>query len=238
MKISEIIRESVNTPIQMEEELVAYIKENCQPWLQQTNNGMLRVYRGTPRGVDNKPFIRQIRTDRVPFDSSMDYHNFFNKLIDIIDPRKMAPRRHNAAFVTSRQREANYYGNPYVFMPIGEFSFVWSPAFRDWHAIESWAHEMSRWDEYEKILKQDIVDKLPHDKKITDKLEYSVPPMSWVDKNKIKQNILTTDLHAAINSGNEIMIKASAGLYVPIDVYTRIQPKLHTKKKLDNHKII
>lgn len=237
MKIFEVVNKPLTDPsIFTEEGLVTYIKENCQPWLQQTNNGKLKVYRGTKRGNGKDPFIHPIRDDRVPSTSSKEYTEFFNYLIDIVDPQNLAPRRHNAAFVNSREEVADAYGKSYVFIPIGNFSFVWSPILFDWYDMEDCGN-------VEFILKSDVIAKLLYKDNTGTELERFAhghcPLPKWVNKNKVKKNILTKNLPAAIESGHEIMIKAKAGLYIPPSLYEKIQPKLETNNinegKYDPH---
>jgi hypothetical protein len=107
-----------------------FIRENARPWLEASNNGHWVVYRGI-RGQNDSVFTRPIRADRKPVDTPEDRHRAFNAVIASIGG---VANRSNSAFVTHDANFAGNYGDPYVFMPLGDFHYTWSPVYRDWTA--------------------------------------------------------------------------------------------------------
>lgn len=111
-----------------DERLADYIYEQAQPWMLSTDTGQLRVYRGVSRGYD-PVFTAPVRQDRLPTDTPEDKHRAFNAIIAAAGGRA---NRSNAAFVSGDKGFASGYGDVYVFIPLGQFHFTWSPLYRDW----------------------------------------------------------------------------------------------------------
>ena len=84
--------------------LVKFIQEHCQPWLSQTNNGEGYVYRGT-KSVVREPnelaFIKNVRPDRKPKDSTPEQNEMFN---DIMYKRIKAESQGYVGFYDKKQR--------------------------------------------------------------------------------------------------------------------------------------
>lgn len=117
--------------IKKAKELVAFIKQNCKMYLQQ-GLGNRVFYRGTrnaPKEKNHVAFVRKVRSDRKPRDSSVLLHNAFNTLIGLAG--KVANRT-NSVFATSSTHAALEYGPMYVILPIGNFHYTWSTEWDDW----------------------------------------------------------------------------------------------------------
>ncbi len=111
-----------------DERLADYIYEQAQPWMLSTDTGQLRVYRGVG-GKFHPVFTAPIRTDRKPMDTPEHKHQGFNAIIAAAGGRA---NRSNAAFVSGDPKFASAYGEVYVFIPLGNFHYTWSPLYRDW----------------------------------------------------------------------------------------------------------
>jgi hypothetical protein len=110
-----------------------FLKEHCQSWLSQTNNGYLTVYRGLKglgEEADNLAFIKDVRLDRKPKDTAPSLHNLFN---DLIAKAGKVANRSNSMFVTGSPSRAKEYGKLFVIFPIGNFNYTWSYEYEDWY---------------------------------------------------------------------------------------------------------
>lgn len=129
MKVFEILSENKpNSPF-ADIGLVEYIRRNCQPWLKATENGKYQLFRGFRRIDDEVAFVRKVRNDRQPLDSSIDDHNAFNEMIKVCG--KVA-NRSNSVFTTSDPNWARMYGVVYNIMAVGNFHYTWHTDFDDW----------------------------------------------------------------------------------------------------------
>lgn len=187
------------------EELVTFIKDQCQPWLNQTNNGKIHVFRGihkskahgtsyVPGVPDNShAFIKHIGTNR-PARGSTDLRILYTKLLKSCGA---VSTRENSVSVTSNISNASTFGTPYVFIPIGDFNFTWSTILSDWGAGTDIDGNSIR----NELLSgsKDIIMRF---------------------KNSIQHD--DNSLPEAINSRNEIAIHAKSGLYVKPHVYLNL----------------
>ena len=114
----------------MAQQVVAYMRANAKPWLAQTKNGALMVYRGIEDdSITAHAFTQNIRQDRRPKDTDKQRHQAFNKVIAAAGG---VANRSNAAFVSGDKPTAESYGRPFVFVPVGDFRYTWSPEYADW----------------------------------------------------------------------------------------------------------
>lgn len=115
------------------QELEAFVKKNCQPWLSQVSDRVGPVYRGFRvkryRPVNARAFTKRVRKRRNPLHSDRPMHNKFNNAIKKCG---LKANRTNSVFVTSDFATAERYGKPYVVMPIGHFNYTWSERVNDW----------------------------------------------------------------------------------------------------------
>lgn len=228
---------------QLAEKTAEYIKKNCQPWLTQTNNGKLVVYRGV--AAYGYAFVKAIRKNRIPLDSSPGLSKAMNSLIQhAIGPN--AAMRNNSAFVSGSREVADYYthNGSHIFIPVGDFRFTWSPKIKDWYNALSTdgATPKNEADNllpyifypqvihYYKTLMQQAEDSWIFDAMANDGLfDNSIPPR-YINHSKIKKLIRADNLKAAIKSNNEIMISAAAGVYIEPEFYNKVLPLLATTK--------
>jgi hypothetical protein len=190
------------------EELLQYIKENCQQWLKHTANGQHKVYRGigyesiktgTPvpgKFPADEVFVKPIRTDRRALGNKF-YREIYNTLLSDLGAKA---RRENSVPVTSDRDQADQFGMPYVFMPVGPFSYTWSPAILDWGSFDLVDPDdfedfrestlSKEWQEWEDIVYQ-----------------YIKPTVKFDDWS-------SGALIEAIQSDCEIFMAAQGGLYI------------------------
>ena len=137
MRASEFINEGVIDQYYEENKQVVLgaIKSKCRPYLQaiRGNMSMHRLWRGT-RDHDHGVMIAdglweyKVRTDRPPVDTDRRVHS----IIDNVFLEQFGHRyRSNAAFAVGDRIAAGEYGHGYLFIPIGNFDFLWSPVYPD-----------------------------------------------------------------------------------------------------------
>ena len=107
-----------------------------------------------------------------------------------------APFR-NAIFVSGDFNSAGYFGRVYSIFPIGEFKFLWSPRIDDLN----FAHH-------------DLLDGLFADRTIP---PTKVQRAQGLIKALRNVDYRTTDLKAAADSGNEIMIRCKEYYALPLE---------------------
>lgn len=137
------------------EDFAAIIKSKCGPWLSRYGFTGVPLYRGIEGSGDNL-FIRPVRQDRKPRNSSIENHNL---LIDFIE--RMAKKagvesgvanRHNSAFCYSANSagSANKYagnGEAYYYLPVGEFRTTYIIGVHDLFPIISMLRDRASDDE-------------------------------------------------------------------------------------------
>jgi hypothetical protein len=209
MRIHDILREDTQVP--QEPDLLAdFIKQNAQPWLSQTDQGYLIVYRGLksqlsmyggPLPRDRKiAFVKPIRTDRQTLNTSPASTAAFNAMIGSVSG---IANRNNSAFVSSDPKVAEFYGRVFVFIPLGDFHYTWSPKYADWYQEFTWIY----------------INRLRLDNSST---QDTSKPQHY-DPEKVSKIIkVDQGLREAIKSQNEIMIQAASGLYIEEQYYLGI----------------
>lgn len=179
------------------QQTVDHIKTHAQPWMALTGNGQnFKVFRGVlkPPGREMLSFVVPVRQDRVPKDTKLKKHQRFNAVIAAAGG---TANRSNSAFVTSAITTANFYGRAYVYIPLGDFTYTFSPYYRDW--TEDFDNE--------------DLDGLMVKPKSGQSLN-PADPASY-DRKKVTSKIrVDTEIERAIKNGLEIMIKSDQGLYV------------------------
>lgn len=144
MKIDEVINnekeqpDSRYDPVPLEiEDVAKFARENCQPWLSQTDEGHYVVYRGFGRLFTTKPrehiaFVKDVRTNRRPMNTPSNLHERFDSVI--AEAGRIA-NRSNSVFVVGSESVAKAYGGDsgtYVILPVGQFHYTWAVGVRDW----------------------------------------------------------------------------------------------------------
>lgn len=109
-------------------QLIETIKTDCKPWLQETNDGALKVYRGVPKTLDIVT-KRRVRRRRRPRDSAPEWHKLFNGLIK---EKGLVANRTNSIFVSGEPEQVYEYGEVFVILPVGNFNYTWHKEIDDW----------------------------------------------------------------------------------------------------------
>jgi hypothetical protein len=116
--------------------IVEIIKNECQPWLR-TIKPIINTGKTFIRYVKPSEPIKKItpRTDRYPKNSSQELHDIFDNGLKKIFGWKP---RSEGVFVYPIHKLSNISGpRAYLFYPIGEFKYIWSPKIRDLYNIQT-----------------------------------------------------------------------------------------------------
>lgn len=192
-------------------ELANLIKKDCKPWLKESQNGVLTVY----RGLRHNPFpggrsyaIATVNQNRKPMDSPVFVHEFYNQSIREAGKRA---NRSNSTFtlgsLTTLKNNPDTFGDFSEFvvaMPVGKFNYTWTTAFKDGYEF------------YEKVLSEYgvyAVDGDGHYFNLPKKLETKIRD-SWRGDDG--------SLSKAINSRREIMIASKQVLYIKPTLYKKV----------------
>lgn len=153
--------------------------EQCRPWLNETNNGSLIVYRGIKERFEKSVAKKRVRKNRRPLDSTIEWHKLFNLLIK---EKGLTANRSNSISVVSDQHEASAYGNEYVVIPIGDFYYTWHEDVDDWYVY---------WQDKQKDLSKFLGGNLPRD--LEKQVRHYVK--RWVDNSDAGKWYLNTIQH-------------------------------------------
>lgn len=131
--------ENFNSIINFESEILPILKEKCKPFLDELIDlnkkseaailSEIRIlYRGSKKNFD-EPIIKiKPRKDRKPLTT--------NKMIsDLVDEYSLEEFgwkfRSNGVFTTFDKPTSSVYGNPYIFIPIGDYKYAYNPKISD-----------------------------------------------------------------------------------------------------------
>lgn len=196
------------------------VKKNCKPWLKKAGGFENLAFRGLKNPIDETFFKKSIRKNRNPRDSKKIVHSMWNK---IIKNAGLTANRSNSAFVTGNIYDAGYYGDIYLFFPIGNFKYTWSPLFRDWNYdlhpaqvdLISFFKKIKNITNLspEEIMEKYNINYNTMSKSIHDiDLQILYPFYEDILQNNLKGN--DNSLKEALNSGKEIMIYADSAYYL------------------------
>lgn len=108
------------------DKMLTMVEKDCQPFLKQANN---LFFRGTKHKMKDD-YINKMtaRKDRKPLDSPMTIH----KESDKIFKEKFGWKARSEGVFASTSYHVGSYGKVWMFFPIGNFKYVWSPTVTDW----------------------------------------------------------------------------------------------------------
>ena len=112
-------------------EIIQKIRYDCRPFLKKLGNEHVRLlYRGSHHRLPSYHNIKKFipRKHRMPSDMNKRDHDMFNK--SFYKKFGWKPRS-EGVFCTGNEATASGYGDAYIFFPIGDFEFLWSPKIRD-----------------------------------------------------------------------------------------------------------
>jgi hypothetical protein len=118
MGFKQFVNEANYTEYTNFDEMVAMIKKDCKPFLKHKT----QIWRGMPQ-LSNLPNMgkRDVRKHRKPLDSSKTEDILINTFLK----KHNLPLRSESMFATSRLKNTQIYGKPYLVFPIGNFRFVY-----------------------------------------------------------------------------------------------------------------
>jgi len=192
------------------------IKNECQPWLRETQNLSVTAYRGLKKaGMDldrNGYRVASIRQDRKPSDTPLAVHEYYNETIQ--KAGKVA-NRSNSLFVTSNKSALLYdpdmfgdFNEVVVTIPMGEFNYTWSTLFKDaFHYYEKNAR-----------LYFNIMDNT-----------FS-PPSGLTDKLVNSWQGDDGTLMRGLRSLGEVMIHAEEAFYIKRQLYAKVKKVLREQE--------
>ena len=118
--------------MEMGRRIADFIKKNAKPWLSQVNPATFVLYRGLDYSI--KPaFLQSSPKNRKPVDTSRSHHQMYNAMIAAVGGKA---NRSNSIFGTRDFEVALSYGTPYVIIPLGKFSYTYSPQWKDWTFVK------------------------------------------------------------------------------------------------------
>ena len=107
--------------------IIARLKIDCKKFLQETDG--IPVYRGVikrlPHGMSRK--TSHIEAGRKPRDATPEIHDYLNNLFK----KKFGWPVRNGVFVSGNWSQVESYGDAYIFFPIGDYEYAWSPGVDD-----------------------------------------------------------------------------------------------------------
>lgn len=110
-------------------EIAGILKRDCKFYFKESRNANGFLYRASRKRVPTGVLEVKTRKDRRPLDTPQELHEIWNKEFK----KKFGwNARSEGAFATSLKNLAEgFFGNVYLFFPIGRFKYVWSPAVDD-----------------------------------------------------------------------------------------------------------
>jgi len=189
---------------------VEQIKRDCQPFLQQVNNQPFNKF-ALYRGIHNteEPFVtKEVRLkNRKPSDTSLTMH----QIIQGYFKKTYGEAYRSAMFTTGDRSTADEYGTLYKIFPIGDFTFLWSKEIEDLYSIL---------DEY------DLGGAVEFHK---DEDPAGFKEVVNNFKNEVLTTYQTSELHTAILSRHEIMIRVPKYYAMREDYITYAHMKAYTE---------
>ena len=111
--------------------IIKILQNDCKIYLDLLSKNSKLLFKGTNHVedfIDDGIYLKNVRKDRKPKDTSNDINKhiselFINKFNESV--------REIGTFVTKNPGVAKDYGNPYIFIPIGEFNYYHNPKVDD-----------------------------------------------------------------------------------------------------------
>ena len=221
MKICEIVLEDSVNPAQVDfdahEEIRNIIMRDCQPYLTAVGENLKSALsRPMWRGIQpsdsvsvkltEKYFtISPIRKDRMPMDTPGSIHSYIDSWFN----RRMGiPFRSHSMFCTGRKIHAQAYGKAYIVIPIGNFSFCWSPLVEDmYESLRYYVNDLAKEDEDPWVPSNSIA-------RIKYYMDSEDDVAGFLEDSDYRFN---ENLDKAIDSGHEIMIACNEAIIINPD---------------------
>jgi len=200
--------------------IIDLLSKKCMPFVNmfRKENCDRLLYRGRKSPIFPWRAMKSNIADRLPKDTPKNIHDMLNVMFQ----KKFGWKCRNGVFASSDINMVNDYGDPYVFVPIGRFKFVWSNKIDDlWSTIEHSEYAFFPGEE-EGMLRDQYEFEYSEGKSGKWEGKVWVPDESWEDfidifqtsKKAYYKDILSgymdDDLKYAMNKGNEIMFNCDS----------------------------
>ena len=146
------------------------LRVDCGKFLKEIRygrHGFLYRGRGDLQIETYKKFASRVESGRRPMNTDPSMHNHLNKKFKDMFGWNVR----DGAFASFSKEAAEFYGAVYLFFPIGDYKYVWSPTICDLFARLPGAGKFYPWTEQEQ---KDQIDKLLSDYKDTGLLEAAI----------------------------------------------------------------
>jgi hypothetical protein len=107
------------------DKILSVLQKDCKPFLKELDSNF--VWRGTHRNINAIKELKSRLENRRPSDTDAEVHYHINELFK----KKFKWYARNGVFATGNYQIARDYGKPFMFFPIGNFKYVWSPDIED-----------------------------------------------------------------------------------------------------------
>jgi len=131
------LRALLEGPSKISKQLVQQIIDDCKPFIDEVVDvDDFRLYRGIrvdsfrrrAEELAEDVYRAKVRKDRVPLNSPEYIHKFMDEWME----KELGSKfRSGAIFCAGDQKTVLNFGKAYVIMPIGKFSYAWSPFIED-----------------------------------------------------------------------------------------------------------
>lgn len=214
--------------------LTHFIRKHCGPWLSHADGRA--AYRGVGKFDGLLTFLRRVRADRAPRDSTPDEDAWFEFVLRAAGSGVL---RSNALFVTGQETVAYIYGWPFRVYPMGPIRYAWLPGVSDWGALvylsnrtqtNSWIdpQRVMATPEFQTFLQhmspaqlEAVHDDGGAEALIRKSIEggpargFSVTDPRIYDPERIRRDVETDrGLARALRTGSEIMVSCEQALYL------------------------
>jgi len=107
------------------QEMILFIKENCSKFLKEA--GFNFAYRGSQKRIENYDIFPGHLIDRRPMNTAQGIHDLLNRKFT----EKFGWAARNGVFCLGESMAVAFYGKPFLFFPVGDYKYVWSPTISD-----------------------------------------------------------------------------------------------------------
>jgi hypothetical protein len=192
------------------------ILSKCRDFIKECGRKLL--YRGV--SSDEAILVKTARKSRTPKDTSIEVHKMLDKMF--YEEFGVRPRSHGV-FATSDINASLDYGTPYVFLPKGKYSYIWSPKISDLFSdhVEGFeaqleAVKMKREYELEIVFSKKDLSKQQKDKYIAKRMKEETDILMKNLRTAVKTYQMN-NLKGAIKSQNEIMFLCNSYYLINIE---------------------
>lgn len=147
MKFGEYINEASKSTLK-EYAVIKSIDVRCGPFIKEFRRSGANqlLWRGSSKALGGSKVMVQIkpREDRMPKDMPPEIHDQFN---DRFKQKFGWYVRSEGVFTTAKRSDAESYGTGYIFMPVGEYEYVYNPQVPDLYSdVEGDQDAYMEWD--------------------------------------------------------------------------------------------